>query len=221
MKAAVINVIAGGGNSRADFELTTANHLRYAEKCHADYQVVDLDWPADHTYCWWKYEAATMAAQYDVSIYADNDCIFTRQCPDFRTAVPAGHWGVVDELWTLRKQNRETLQQIAARIPATLAWQANGGVLIMPTEAAKVYHREDWLEPDWVTDQMLLSWRLDRKEAPYRLLDRRWNFSYMRFWDFEANRSHAWVIHHAGHSHYEDYHRKRTAMAHDLEVCGL
>jgi hypothetical protein len=222
VKACVCNVVCERGDGlSSDHELTRENHARYANQCEADYKNVLLPPITDWSYCHWKYEATKIASEYDITLYLDSDCIVTRKCPDFRYAVPIYHWGIVDELWTIRPQNRSTLQIIASRIPAELMWQANGGVLIMPPSASQVYHREDWLQPDWVLDQMLLSWRLQSGEAPYRLIDKRWNWSYMRFKDFYANISEAFIIHHAGQSHYESHHKKLESMRHSLEAFGL
>ena len=196
MRLCVTNIVAG---SPPEHDITTANHAAYAARIGADYCPVYLSIPdvRDRSKaCSWKYAAADVAAKYDLTLYLDNDCVVTRLCPSFATAVPAGHWGVVDELCVIIGGARASVETVQVHNWGAQPWTLNAGVMIMPPDAKRVY-KPDIIAEHWLNDQAALSARLYRDEAKYRLIDRRWNWSYMHPY-FLTGLEVAYIIHRAG-----------------------
>lgn len=210
------------GQPNAEHELTRENHRKYAESVGADYRAEVIEIGDDLRCCWWKWRAADVAAEYDVTLHLDNDTIVTAKCPSFADVVPAGHWGVVDEYYRLRKDCREFIAQCANTTEPELGLSTNNGVLIMPSDAKQIYFPDyESASLNWLTDQTLLSRKFYRGEAQYRAIDRRWNWSFMSHVDFIAGRDQAFIIHHAGRSFWETPAKKLQAIERDLRELGL
>jgi len=196
MRLCVTNIVAG---APAEHAITKANHAAYAARIGADYCPVYLPAPATAgraKACSWKYAAADVAAQYTLTLYLDCDCVVTRLCPSFHTAVPPGHWGVVDELCVITNAAKASVETVQAINWGAQPWTLNAGVMIMPSDAKKVY-KSELITEHWLNDQAALSARLYRGEAKYRLIDRRWNWSFMHPY-FLTGLEFAYIIHRAG-----------------------
>jgi hypothetical protein len=196
MRLCVTNIVAG---SPREHEITKQNHANYAARIGAEYVAVRLPAPdvSDRSKaCGWKYTAADVAANYDLTLYLDCDCVITRLCPSFHTAVPAGHWGVIDELCVITGGARASVETVQARNWVAQPWTINAGVMIMPSDAKRVYKPQS-LEEHWLNDQAALSASLYNDEAKYRLIDRRWNWSFMHPY-FLTGLPTAYIIHRAG-----------------------
>lgn len=223
MPFCVCNIVGlSNGKANVEHEITRENHRRYAERVGAEYRVEFVDIGENVKCCWWKWKASDIAAEYDSTLLLDCDCVVTKKCPSFQYAVPAGHWGGVDEIPRMRKSLMRYVASCADVNPEELSLCINGGVLLMPRDAKIVYYADyESMPVNWQSDQMLLSKKLAEGMAPYRRLDRRWNWSYVSHVDFVSGRDQAFILHHAGRNGLESPEKRNRALLRDVQELGI
>jgi hypothetical protein len=203
----------------AEQAVTAPNHRAYANRIGAEF--IMRSWP-NATLPYGpaiKWEAAKHAKDYDAILVLDPDVVVTRRAPNIFDFVPLGVWGVVDERPHLRyPQFGLAAQETAARdLGIVNHWAphiANGGVMVMPPDAERVYYASEFGLGHWEREQAVLSVHLQNGDAPYRLLDPRFNTCWHYRTGFDVHR--AWMIHRAGQNATESSEARFRGLVTDV-----
>ncbi len=206
MKRAVLNIVAGD-KGRAEHAITRENHRSYADRCGAEYVVIQREHAPKYSPAI-KYLANKVTPDYDQTLFLDLDCIVTPQCPNIFDEVPLGYWGVIDENGLARfheLENDQTQRHANALCDALhlpyvyLTRHINSGVMVMPPNSADYYFPPKYPVPSnyWAVEQLYLSINLQLHDAPLKELDRRFNWCWCHK-RFEEDMHRAFIIHWGG-----------------------
>lgn len=202
MKRAVVNILPYGADE-TEHRLTTTNHRWYAQKCGAEYFLLQSD-QQDSSKFSHRYLANVIAERFDQTLYLESGCVVAAICPDIFSEVPAGFWGVIDECGLSRFHTIEEDQtQRYANILCDnenwpyvyLSRHISSGVLLLPKDSKDFYY------PPAISssinygaiDRLWLSINLQLHDVGLRELDRRfdWSWKHRRFYE---DMEHAFII---------------------------
>jgi predicted O-methyltransferase YrrM len=194
--------IACGEACVEEHSLTAANHRDYAEFCGAEWiEIVRPDLSLAYGPAA-KFVAADVARDFDQTLFLDSDCVVMPKAPNIFDEVPPDHWGVVDEMWPLAAKcdphkwqgEADAICDAAGMPRVEMPFSINSGVMVLPREASLYAPPPKPVPWFWCVEQLWLSAELVCHEAPYTLLDPRWNWCYW-FPEFEAGGKEAFIVH--------------------------
>lgn len=180
---------------------------RYAEKCEADFIVLDGE-PKIRTTAGKTYyrilEFIELFKQYDRLLSIDSDVLVTNFAPNIFNVVPKTHIGTIYEDKGSRKKNRRMNIKIIQRQWEEIGWETgyiNTGFFLLSREHEDVlnsYKGEYWM--DWSADDLHIGFMIKKYDHLVYELGFEWNHMTMfsEDWNNNANRFSSYIIHYAG-----------------------
>jgi len=198
----LVIAVAANDHAKRQFAVTGPLMESYAKRCGADFVVVDDDrypeWPM-----WNKYRIGEWLRHYDQTLYMDCDVIVKPDAPSIFAEVPKDRFCVYDEMPDTTRQWCEDrwndLRVDSPHLPERKIFRGyQAGVMLIPRVHADIYDPpEQFLGREWVGDQLLMSWNLERRPDAVFELDWRWNTVFIapEFWERLPD---SYMIHCAG-----------------------
>jgi hypothetical protein len=191
-KPRCVVVLAPDDWTKSQLEITRKGFQDYAEKCDADYIELTHDafpaWPMANKLI----QIPNVTTHYDQTVYFDCDVIVKPAMPNLFEQVPRHYYAAQDELPTILTLKCEG--HYFQHFPNLLAVDKvpNGGVLVLPRNAAAYTVPNESMAEDWCVDQFVLATQLPPNQTTW--LDDRYNWGWIRK-DWQEGLDAAYAIH--------------------------
>jgi hypothetical protein len=191
-KPRCVVVLAPDDWTKSQLAITRKGFQRYAAKCDADYIELTHDaysaWPMANKLI----QIPQVTTYYDQTVYFDCDVIAKATMPNLFQQVPRHYYAAQDELPTILKLKCEG--HYFQHFPNLLAVDKvpNGGVLVLPRNAAAYTVPNESMAEDWCVDQFVLATQLPAANTVW--LDDRYNWGWIRK-DWQEGLDNAYAIH--------------------------
>lgn len=188
-------------------DLTHPLLKKYAEKCKADFSILDKDIEGLHSH-WRILNLFNLFERYDRIAVIDSDVLILKSCPCLFTTVSENCVGSVYEDKGSRLADRQNRIQKAQQKYGSVNWISgyiNTGVCIFSKQHQNLfeYKKED-LWDDLGYDDVYLGWKIKNNNYSVQELPFQWNHMSMfsESWNNNANRFDSYIIHYAGNAFY-------------------
>ena len=201
-------VVAPNEKPQKELVITGDRIKHYAERCAADLLIIDSLPNVGHP-CAYKHVLGQVAKHYKQTLMLDTDIIVQDHCPSVFDAVPAGLWGMTDDLPQIRacgasgwmdSEWQQLCKALGQQLPLTSTW--NSGLCVAPSDADREYYAPPVDVPDvWCIEQHLLTHALLRDTSRVHTLPQVWQAGYP--WrDFLTSLENSYTIHMNGCRHH-------------------
>lgn len=189
--------------AKDDYDLARLTHPildSYAERCGADFIVINEEIIRGGDYSYEIYQCYELFERYDRILSLDSDLLIAPGCPDLFAVVPADCIGTVFEDKFSRAPDRLSRIRRVQEKFGDVGWRSgyiNTGAFI----CSKV-HREIFAKPqswwlDYGFDDVMLGYRI--RQLGFKIYELSYRFNHMSLFS-EVGRNHftSYIIHYAG-----------------------
>jgi len=208
-------------------ELTHPSIKRYADRCHADFIILDKpsECPASRGYHYKIFEIYDLFDFYDRILHLDSDVLVQNNCPNLFDVIPDTHIGTVFEDKGSREADRRLRMDSVSKKWGDVNWKGyiNTGVFMVSRcheDIFSTWNGEFWTDAGW--DDVHLGWQISRLGYPVYELDYKFNHMSMfsELWNGSPSRFNSYIIHYAGVAGFPDKaNRSRLQLIKDDLSC--
>jgi len=179
---------------------------KYANRCEADFIVIDKDITGLHSH-WRILNIYELFNKYDRIAGIDSDVLILKKCPDIFKTVAIDSFGSIFEDKGSRLQDRRDRIKKANIRYGDIGWKEgyiNTGVFVMSKIHRNILeYTKDTLWNDLGYDDVYFGYRLRLFKYDIQELDYRWNHMSMfsEEWNNSPSRFDSYIIHYAGNGH--------------------
>lgn len=194
-------------NHKEVSEITHPIIKRYADKCGADFVI--LDDPKDLHMHYRILQIYPMFEMYDKILSLDTDIFILNRCQNLFEVVPSGLIGSIYEDQGSRKEDRRLRIKAVQKKNGDVGWSVgyiNTGVTLFPKECKEIFRYDDKkdLWDGLGFDDVWLGYQTHKLN--YTIFELAYTYNFMSMfsesWNNNTSRFHANIIHYAGNGFY-------------------
>ena len=218
-------------NIKSITDLTHPLMRDYAERCGADFKVIDTESPCKVGDGRWHYRILQIFnyynSGYDRIIHLDSDVVINKDCPNLFKVVPPECIGTVfEDVGSRQSQRRGMIAKIQKQW-GDVGWRAryiNTGVFVTSAIHRDIFlYHDNGLWEDWGGDDMHLGYRIHSLGFDTCLSELPFQFNHMSMfseeWNGSRDRFDSHIIHYAGHGNFpgKGTMSREALMQHDID----